>query len=216
MPNLVIFSPRFIDNNGNVVKPRLTLWADNCFNYYKAYPYFAANLSNKKTPQFGIFKESTCEELLARSRRVILFSDISRLQPKKYSVRKFGDLAERVYKAGSCDHVSFWVSFWGTKFALNEPYHTDPAYFMRLGAEGLVAIELPLDISPYSGGGWSTKAGEKPWTKSYLICDVNDLHELEGLLGNYFERIEVCFEGHSAEEIDLVPAWNSLEGITHA
>jgi hypothetical protein len=217
MFNLSIYSKPYINSNGKKIFPCLKVGAANRFKYYTPYPYFASHISNKPIKRVeNDFRESTANELLARARRVITFSDESELEPVKYSRKHFGKLADRVHAAGSCDHLSYWRSFWNTKFILNEPYYIDPDYIMKLRAQGLVAIELPVDISPYCGC-WDPNLGAKPWTRSFLICDLGDLDELKSLFAQYCEHIQISsIDEELIEHIELIPAWNSLEGINHA
>jgi len=216
MPNLIIYAPLYKDQSGEIKQAYLRINAANCLGYYIHYPYLSAELSLKKQAGLTEFSERTCNELLARARRVINFSDESKLRPVKYCKKKFGSLASRVYSAGSCDHISYWESYWGTKFVLNEPYRVNPNYIMKLEALGLVASELSLNISPYCGR-WDPNPGAKPWIRSFLICDANDINELEGLFGQYYKHIQISsMDDELIETIELIPAWNNLEGIKHA
>jgi hypothetical protein len=206
MFSLTIYSKPYTGLNGKTTYPFLKVSAANNYNYYTPYPYFASHISNK--PIYSVdnnFKESTVNEHLTRARRVILFSDITELKPSKYTKKYFKSIADRAHKAGGCDHLSFWLSYWNTKFLLNEPYDVHPDYMMKLAAQDLVAIELHNGISPYCGR-WDPTPGAKPWTRSFLICDVHDLDELEAL----FKELS-----DASMKLELIPAWNSLEGITH-
>ena len=87
---------------------------------------------------------------------------------------------------------------------------------MKLRAQGLVAIALPVDISPYCRCG-DPNLGAKPWTRSFLICDLGDLDELKSLFAQSCEHIQISsIDEELIEHIELIPAWNSLEGINHA
>ena len=206
MPNLVIYAPRYKNQAGKVMQAFLKINAANNLKYYRSYRYFSLLLGEKKNKNISDLRDQTCNELLTRARRLITFTDTSELKPTKYSKKYFGNIADRVHKAGSCDHLSFWLSYWNTKFVLNEPYDVHPEYMMKLAAQGLVAIELPNGLSPYCGG-WNPTHGAKPWTRSFLICDVNDLDELEMVIRELTD---------ASMKVELIPAWNSLEGITHA
>ena len=215
MFNLTIYTPPYKNQSGKVMQALLRIHAENDFGYYKAYPYFSPRLSERKQLRLSDLQVDTCNELLARARRTITFSDVTKLRPVKFSKKHFGTLADRVHAAGSCDHLSYWESDWNTKFVLNEPYRVDPSYMNKLEAQGLVAIELPVDISPYCGR-WDPNLGARPWTRSFLICDADDLDELESLFAQYYERIQISFDGWPDENIVLIPVWNSLGGINHA
>lgn len=206
MPILSIYSPQFKNDSGKVVRFCLEISAVNRFCYYKPYPYFASHLSIKPISRLMVdFKESTANELLTRSRRVLIFADTTELKPVNFSKKYFGSLADRTRKGMHCDHLSYWKSAWGTSFILNEPYRVDADYATKLKAHGLAVIELPTAISPYCGK-WNPAPGAKPWSRSFLICDLHDLEELETLLNQ-------CTD--VSMELELIPAWNSLEGITH-
>ena len=215
MPNLTIYAPQYLNQYGKSIQAQLKINAANSFKYYSLYPYFASHLSNKPISRLQRdFKESTVNELLARARRVILFTDTSELKPMKFTKKYFGEIAARVHKAGDCDHLSYWMSYWNTRFVLNEPYRLHSDYMLKLAAQGLVAIELPTDISPYCGR-WNPTLGATPWTGSFLICDAGDLGELESLFKDISEGIQSVTAGEISGEVDLIPAWNSLKGLHH-
>jgi hypothetical protein len=188
--------------NTEVVITYLSTHANNFFAYYKYYQYFATYLSTKRESRIRLdFRKETCDELLARARRVILFTDKSKLQPVKHTKFCFGDLANRARKGMYCDHMSFWKSSRGTPFILNEPYVVDVDYEVTLAAVGLVAIELPVNLSPYCGQ-WDPKPNALPGTRSFLICDGNNSDELRDI----DRRLE----------LETLLNWNSLKGINHA
>lgn len=201
MPNLVIYAPQFKAQSGTILQPCLKICADNRFSYYKPYTYFASHLSTKRPSRMWPgFNEASCNEQLARTRRVIGFADTSGLQPVRFSKKHFKDLLDRTHKGMRCDHVTFWKSFWGTSFILNEPYRVNTDYINRLNAQGLVVIEIPVNISPYCGS-WNVAAGSLPWSRSFLICDASDEQELLEIQRTLSAQISV--------------AWNSLQGISH-
>jgi len=207
MFNLTIFSKPYINANGKTISTSVKVTAANSFKYYTPYPYLASHISDKPITKVDPnFKQSTVNEILTRARRVILFTDTSELRPIKYTNKTFGSIADRVHKAGDCDHLSYWVSYLNTKFILNEPYKVHPDYIKKLADQGLVAKELPTGISPYCGR-WDQTIGAKPWTRCFLICDALALQELEALL-------KKCID--ASMELELIPAWNSLEGVIHA
>lgn len=201
MPALLIYSPQFKNDSGKVVRFCLEISAANKFGYYKPYPYFASHLSIKPISRLtSDFKESTSNELLARSRRVVIFADTTELQPVKFSKKYYGSLAEKSRKGMHCDHLSYWKSAWGSRFILNEPYWIDEDYVVKLEAQGLAVIELPVNFSPYCGS-WNDLAGTQPWTRSFLICNSFDKDELEAINCELKTQISM--------------AWNSTEGISH-
>jgi hypothetical protein len=201
MNNLVIYAPPYINQAGKVVKPRLSVVAENKFTYYKPYHYFASNLSTKQDLRLGReLSESTNNELLARARRVIFFADNSNLKPFKISPKSFSGLLDKARKGMRCDHISCWKSGWGTSFILNEPYVFDEDYTEQLDRLGLAVIELPIDVSPYCGS-WNGVLGSKPGTRSFLICDARHSQELEAIVDVLISKRTV--------------PWNSLRGISN-
>ena len=199
MNNLVIYAQPFKDESGKVIQLRLKVCADNRFSYYKPYTFFASHLSIECKSRFWPgFNQSTCNEHLARARRVIAFADMSKLQPVRFTRKHFGDLLDKAHKGMRCDHVTCWKSYWGTRFILNEPYNINANFVSSLAGQGLIAIELPIDFSPYCGV-WNEQPATKPWTRSFLICDSIDKNELLAIS-------EVLASGTNID-------WNSLKGI---
>lgn len=215
MPKFTIHAPAYKNQIDKLIYPHLHVTADNNFKYYSAYPYFAACLSEtaSSTVEDG-FKKSTADELLARARRLILFVDFTCLKPVQFNEKLFRKLVDRVYSAGPFDHLSYWISSLGTKIIVTESYRFEHNFELKLGKQGLIAIPIPTDLSPYCGG-WSSIAGVKPGTSSYLICDYKSLAELEGL--------EICLRNsvylHSRDNSRIppspIPAWNCVKGVQH-
>jgi hypothetical protein len=215
MPNLVIYAPPYKNQAGKTIQPSLRVVAANNFKYYEPYHYFASNLSEKPFPSSADgSSKSGADELLVRASRVIEFADSACFRPVKFTLKRFGNLLDRVRAAGSCDHLTFWISSSGTAFILNEPYRTDPKYFLNLGEQGLITRAIPINLGPY-GGGWDPTPCAKPKTTSYLICDYRNLDELKGLeicLRNaIYKRSSYNFYSDPV----LVPAWNCTKEVNH-
>jgi hypothetical protein len=215
MPKLVIYAPPYKNQAGKIIQPCLRINAANNFKYYTPYPYFDLQLSEKPlTAVSHGSSESSANEHLVRAYRAIEFADSVCFKPVQFTHKRFGNLLDRVCAAGSCDHITYWISSLGTTFILNEPYSTDPNYFVNLGEQGLAARVIPIDLAPYCGG-WDPTPDAKPKTTSYLICDYRKLAELKGL--------EICLRNaiykYSSYNFytspELVPAWNCIKGVQH-
>lgn len=203
MPNIIIYGRSSLGSS-RVIKPHTTISAAHPYKHYKPYSYCTNNVSTKPFPSsvHNLDAKNSADECLSRVRRTVLFSDTLGLSPQKYSDKKFRDLRHRIHQTGSCDHVTNWVGYSGTKFVLNEPYYVSPDYHQRLAKQGLAARELPTTLSPYCGL-WNPNPGATPGTKSFLICDIVNSSELD-LIVNTAEAV--------AENL---PDWNSLAGIVY-
>ena len=215
MSNFIIYAHPYKNINGKTAYPYLEVNAANVYKHYIPYPYFAINTS---CLPFLELKEDSSEpsanESLSRARRVVLFSDSTYLKPTNFNETQFRNLTERLYKAGSCEHESYWKSSLGTKFILNEPYQVHPDYMLKLAAQGLVAKVVPTDLSPYCGG-WDPTQGARPRTTSYLICDYRDSAELENLFIHIRNRIYLPANSCRSLEAELIPSWNCVKGVRH-
>ena len=126
----------------------------------------------------------TTDENFSRARRTIAFADTTKLTPievKEHDVT-VQKLIKKVSSAVHTDHVSAWKSQKGTLFVLNEPYENMVKlnFGQALGAQGLIYITVPTDLSPYCGK-WDDTPGALPWTKSYLICEKAHQVELNAI-----------------------------------
>lgn len=215
MPNLTIYGNPYINKNGNLIQPSLKIEAANNFKYYTPYPYFALNLSEKPFPRLTDgSSEFSSNEQLVRAYRFIEFVDATCFKPVKFTLKRFGNLLDRVGAAGSCDKISFFISSLGTEFILNETYSPDKNYFINLGEHGLTARAIPINLAPYCGS-WDPTPGAKPKTTSYLICDYKNLDELKGLeilLRNAIYKSS-SHNPHTPQE--LLPTWNCTKGVNH-
>jgi hypothetical protein len=215
MPKFTVYAPPYQNQRGKIVQPQIQITAINCYKYYAPYSYFASHLSERPfTKAIKSSKESTANELLARAHRIILFADSMCFKPVQYNDKQFGNLVKRLYEAGSSEHVSFWKSSLGTKFIIIEPYNLEPNYFLNLGNQGLIAIPLTTNLSPYCGG-WNPSPGAKPKTTSYLICDYKNLAELRGWEIRLRNAIYIRSSFNSLSPPLAIPAWNFVKGIHH-
>jgi hypothetical protein len=215
MPKFTIHAPAYKNQIGKIIHPQMYVDADNKFKYYTAYPYFAGCLSEtaSSTIEDG-FKKSTADELLARARRLIVFSDFTCLKPVQFKEKMFRKLVDRLYAAGPFDHLSYWISTSGTKFIISESYRFKHDVELNLAEQGLIATLIPTSLSPYCGG-WSSTSGVKPGTTSYLICDHKSLAELTGLKTCLRNSIYLHSRDNSCITPTPIPAWNCVKGINH-
>lgn len=185
-----------------LISPTITINAAHPYAFYKPYDYFEVLSSNKQIPlaKHMVYCKSSADEWLTRARRTVLFSDMTRLAPAKFNKIKYGSLIDRTYKAMHCDHVTCWISPLGTKFILNEPYYVDPNYVLKLREQGLEALIVPTDLSPYCGY-WNPSNGVKPRTTTYLICNLADAIELTQLFG--------------IVDLENTTAWNCVKEVNH-
>ncbi len=186
--------------NGNLIKPYLKIQSLHLYSHYKPYCYAKVNVSTKPMPlsKYSAYDQTSAEEWLTRVRRTVLFADITGLTPTKAN---YSSLTSRANAAMRCDHVTRWVSPWGTQFILNEPYIAEPDFQLKLAEQGLAVVIVPTDLSPYCGL-WRPNKGAKPGTTSYLICDIADAEELNHLFNNV--------------NLSLIPAWNCVKGVVYA
>jgi len=199
MPKIIVHTPQFKSQQGLIVSAELQVNALNFFNYYKPYPYFAPFVSENPVAKLRTtFDYLIAYEHLTRARRVVLFSDLTKLKPVRSNKVQFGAISDKVHKIGNCDHVSFWISPRGNKFILNEPYNVASDYFCKLADNGLTAIKLSNDISPYCGR-WDASPFSKPWTASYLICKTANEDELDEIQQRLMSQ--------------PTPSWNNLIGV---
>lgn len=215
MPKFNLYAPPYQNQHGKIVQPQVQITAINCYKYYAPYSYFAPNLSEMPFIRaIENSKQSTANDLLARAYRVTLFADSTCFKPVQYNDKQFGNLKDRLYEAGSSEHVSFWKSSLGTKFILNEPYGLESDYLHKLGNQGLIATLIPTNLSPYCGG-WNSTPGAEPKTTSYLICDCKNLAELRGLEIALRNAIYIRSSFNSVSPPLAIPAWNCMKEIRH-
>ena len=185
--------------NGKITKPYHKIQSLHPYSHYKPYCYATVNVSTKPMPlsKYTAYDKSWSDECLSRVRRTVLFADITGLTPTKAN---YSSLTSRVNASMRCDHVTRWVSRWGTPFILNEPYLDDPDFQLNFVEQGLVGVVVPTDLSPYCGH-WKPNIGDKPGTTCYLICDKAKAEELNRL----FSKLNSS----------VAPAWNCVEGVQY-
>lgn len=140
-------------------------------------------------------------EELARWRRTHDFAAVSGLGCRVFNSDNPPSLYGRARRACHCDHTSVWGSAGGAIFILNEVYQQVTDDDGELTAAGLVAMELPIALSPYCGK-WDAKPGALPGTRSYLLCDALDAGELTSIIQKL-----------NAASV-RAPAWNAVAGVS--
>ncbi len=136
-------------------------------------------------------------EQVARNRRTHLFEDVTGLSarlgalPQTFPLAVLGDYVD-------LDHCTGWQSQTGADFILVEPYVLPtPTDLCELADEGVLSIEIPVNISPYCGR-WGVTPGALPWTRSYLFTTANNAIKLEEIARKLEWADTTC------------PPWNSL------
>lgn len=188
---------------GSHVQQKLMFVAQNFVRYYDAYPYFGVHCSpsRRKVLVSRPASKQPYTEWLLRARRSALFADTTGLKPTRRSTKKIRSQQLRIRKCCSVDHLSTWVSNTGALFFLNEPYCQLLKNQNDLLAQGFVYISLPLNLSPYCGGG--SLNATAPGTRSYLITDSANQPELL--------QIEKLLQ-HAAL---TAPRWNDTAGVSN-
>ena len=134
------------------------------------------------------------DESISRDRRFTAFLEYSGLiEETRIPSFKHGRIAQKI--CGFRDHVSYyWLGGIGrVPFLLTEPYtHQD------LLAAGVKCRRLPVNISPYGGGPFSTSPELTMPTSSFLC--VREIHS------RYLDEVSE-FLIRAAE---VLPAWNSV------
>ncbi len=142
-------------------------------------------------------------EWLLRCRRTVMFAGSSGLISVPKLEKRDRDLSARIRDTVLLDHCSIWKSKSGTKFFLNEPYGSNAMPTAKALLDvGLIAIEVPVPLSPYAGG-FSEVAGSLPFTRSYVIGDKAADEELK----------KISVRLHSASQ--SAPAWNDVSEVRY-
>ena len=134
------------------------------------------------------------DESIARLRRFTAFLKYSGLSEEtRIPSFKHGRIAKKI--CGYRDHVSYyWLGGTGKiPFLLTEPY-TDQDWL----AAGVKCRRVPVNISPYGGGPFST-IPELTMPASSFLC-VREIH------GKYLDKVSELLIS-AAEKL---PAWNSV------
>jgi len=134
------------------------------------------------------------DESLARRRRFTAFLEYSGLiEESRIPSFKHGRIAKKIshYR----DHVSYyWLGGIGKiPFLLTEPYT-----HQNWVAVGVRCVRLPVKISPYGGGPFSTNP-DLTMPASSFLC-VREIH------GKYLDEVSDRLISAAAE----LPAWNSV------
>ncbi len=204
---LPICGKLYRDSNSNPVMPVLLVPTKLYPNDLVNYPYW--HVHTCESPDFRVIDEwstkQSNDEWLCRDRRTILFSQHSKLRPTKYGLdKKHGELENRLEASlhWHCDHVSQWVDEQRVPYLLVEPYRDrfTTRELNQLHQAGLIAIEVPTNLSPYCGR-WDPRIGTKPWTRSFLIADYLDQLRLKEIR----KKLSAA----------VVPEWNDASDIQH-
>ena len=202
-----IYGQSYLDTNGSVVKPVLSISTHLNSAVLLPYPYFQIHTSDLPTAQSftDSITKQTNDEWLCRDRRTILFCQSSNLLPTRYQASsQQNDLHARLKTILTCDHTSYWRDDKGTLYLLVEPYRESltARELNKLYEARLVATELPTRLSPYCGV-WNPRVGAQPATRSFLISDYFDRLRLQELAKQLSKAAEVA------------PEWNDTGGIEH-
>ena len=202
--NTKLFSCPVPGDASGLTRLYLTVQAQYPSKHYAPYPYSGVHSSphRAKPKSCGPCSTTTAHDSLTRDRRTIAFADASGLAPQKFVAKHHRSFMEKVEKAVHCDHRSIWRSRNGTLFFLNEPYHGVVDAQQQLHSAGLIAMVVPVDLSPYCGW-WDATPGSMPGTRSYLIGEAGDASEL----GAIIQRLQFA--------APLAPRWNDVQGIHH-
>lgn len=201
---ITLFARPHSPSHRTYVQQKITFAPKHSINHYIAYPYFGVHCSpnrHKLYPSQPAPQEPYTEWLL-RSRRCALFADVTGLQPVKRSSKKIQQWESNIRAGYSVDHASIWISRTGSVFLLNEPYQPLLKNPTDLKVAGFTHIEIPLNLSPYCGGG--SLDGIAPGTRSYLITR----------LANHNELMKIEKELHRAALV--APCWNDMSGVSDA
>ena len=191
-----IFGQSYRDTNGSAVLPVLSIATHINTEVLLPYPYFHIQTSELATHQSitdSTTKESN-DEWLCRDRRTILFCQSSNLLPTRYQASsQQKKLQANLNTVLACDHTSFWCDADGISYLLVEPYRDSLTHrdLNKLYEAGLVATELPTELSPYCGG-WDSRTGAQPATRSFLIADYLDHLRLQEIARRLSEAAAVA------------------------
>jgi hypothetical protein len=183
---------------------RLAISAQHSLANYKEYDYFGVHtrgqLKQKSTSWGSVIRLKAAQDWLCRDRRCVAFVDASGLTPVAWTPQD-EEQTELLNTCVHTDHLTYWISSSGAKFLLNEPYGFDDDYQQRLKKKGFVGFRLPINISPYCGGGWTIDPSTSPHSRSFLITRAESTHELEEI------------EQKLIEADKYLPAWNDVSEI---
>jgi hypothetical protein len=199
---ITLFARPHSAGHRSYVQEKITFAPQHSITHYNAYPYFGVHCSSNKHKLLASrpASQQPYTEWLLRARRCALFADVTGLQPVKRSGKKIHQWESNIRAGYSVDHASIWISSTGSVFLLNEPYQPLLKNPTDLKVAGFTHIEIPLNLSPYCGGG--SLDGIAPGTRSYLITS----------LANHNELVKIEKELHRAALV--APCWNDMSGVS--
>ncbi len=202
---ITLYSRRFRSVQGSVLQEMLVIHSNQTEKSYSPYNYFGVHCSSGqyKLPISRFDYDGSYTEWLLRARRCIHFADVSGLKPIVFDAKKHGSFLTAIRSSCNVDHPTVWVSSLGTLFLLNEPY--TPLFDGRntLGTAGFSYTEVPINMSPYCGGGriGSDCLGTDPGTRSYLITKAENHSEL------------IAIQSKLVKAQDGAMPWNDTTGV---
>ena len=204
MNRLKIYGHPYRAADASIKQPTITVAAQHPFRHYSDYLALRMCVSTTQHPSHwktSVPHKSPSIECLHRFRRVILFLDTCNLAVQKTSnTKKTEELLRAIRHQCNLDHLSILISPVGSVFFLNEPYYRTDNENDVLKSLGLTSNEIPIPMSPYCGK-WDDTKGKQPSTRSYLITDTKNAHELNHL-------------ALRLQDASLTaPAWNEMVGV---
>lgn len=202
---ITLYSRRFRNFQGSISQEMLVIQSNGPEKYYSPYSYFGVHcsLGQYKLPVSRFTNDGPYTEWLLRARRCIHFADSSGLKPIKYDTKKHETFLTSIRSSCNVDHFTIWESSQEAIFLLNEPYTTLFDGGNTLTTAGFSYIEIPINMSPYCGGGEIGKAflGTNPGTRSYLITKAKNQAGL------------VSIQSKLIQATKNAPAWNDTTGV---
>jgi hypothetical protein len=202
---ITLYSAPFIDLKGARCQEKIDIWAKSNFKKYEQY-FLRSSPHCKQFCKQAFdnrhdWHEGHTEELV-RARRCVAFADAANLTSlEERDFENYTNLDD-IRDACNLDHTSVWVSEKETKFLLNEPYSKLEDELGNLTQAGQCFILIPEELSPY-GGRWDPTPKIRPWSKSYLICDLKHKMELAEI------------DAKLKSKAKTTPAWNDLFGLSN-
>lgn len=204
---ITLYSRRFRNFQGSISQEMLIIQSNWPEKHYFPYNYFGVHCSSKqyKLPVSRCTDDGPYTEWLLRARRCVAFADISGIKPIKYNSRKYEKFVTAIRSSCNIDHPTIWESPNGTLFLLNEPYVPLLDGGNALVEAGFTHINVPIDLSPYCGGGQlgTGSLGTQPGTRSYLITKSEHQAELASIKSKLTQAAKNA------------PAWNDISGVSN-
>lgn len=205
---ITLYSRKFKSAKDTLDQEMIIIESNHPASFYAPYNYFGVHCSAEKDrlPISRYDPDGPYTEWLLRARRCVAFSDISRLKPIKYAARKHEKLLTDIRSSCHVDHPTIWESPNGTLFLLNEPYKPLLDGGNALVEAGFTHIEVPVNLSPYCGGGQLglDLLEAQPGTRSYLLTKAENQEELASIQSKLIQAAKNA------------PDWNDMSGVFYA